>query len=653
LDVIGGRSSSQERDHGPWIYEGQARVDGLVELLISKVIAPQAVTRAVTAIRGNREEYRGLVASVREETGIRPGRAYRRWFERDDTWAGLVSDTPAAYGALVDALDRQLERALHLPGRRPSAQQRRERAEKLVDATLGVLISSLHPSAAVAVSEYRIRRDVDEVRQLLENRESLEVRLAKVPPPAADSLRLLAIADSALAGRLLDALTAPSAPTEAVRALVAEPPPWLQSAPVQAWLALAEVAHAHGAAGLASALFERVADLGFDRARHLARAALAAAAADDLPRAQAMIGRAEGIGGGAPVVPIVSAAIANDLAGLADFAGQFDTLDFSVLSLIGEALLHEKGLQPAIAFYRRAAACYPDFAGLRLRLAELLLAALQEAGPTSAPAARREVRMLALQARDLRRNWRGPSGDAVAVACRLALAFDDPRDALKLGRAPLDGEATAQEAATPAVRRAVFEAALADGQTNLAERLLREVEDPFDMEILSAEFLTVRGMKAEAAGRYGPSGSSGMTRTAWPCGSGLPCSARSCRTDPHWKSETISTLRWFSRSTIWPGPLPTPRSAACAGGATGRPRSPIDSQGCMYSWGRLKRPSRPSRARRLSSTIHGSSSWPPNFSPSEGNSAEPRRSLRAPYPPSVTNRGREYSCTRSSSRRPK
>jgi tetratricopeptide (TPR) repeat protein len=479
----------------------EARVEPLLDLVASKV-ASQAFAQAVKAIRGNRKEYRLLVASVRKETGIRPGRAYRRWFGRSDTWDGLVSDTPAGYEALVNALDRELERALHLPGRLPSARQRRERAEKLVDATLRALISSLDASAAVAVSDYRIRRDLEEVKELLENRESLEARLAEVPPTAADPLRLLAIEDSVLAGRLLGALTASSEPTETVRALLAELPPWLQSAPARAWLALAEVANAHGAAGVASTLFERVADLGLDRARHLARAALAAAAADDPPRAQALISRAESMGGGAPVVPIVSAAIANDVARLADFARHFDALDSTVLSLVGEALLHEKGLQEAIGFYRRAAARYPDLAGLHLRLAALLLGAVQEAGPIRAPAARRDVRMLALHARDLRRNWRGPSGDAVVVACDLAIAFNDPAEALRLGQAPPDGEATGQEAATPAVRRAVFYAALADGQTDLAERLLGEIEDPVDRVIGRAELLAASGMNGEAASQY-------------------------------------------------------------------------------------------------------------------------------------------------------
>ena len=242
-----------------------------------------------------------------------------------------------------------------------------------------------------------------------------------------------------------------------------------------------------------------MAESGLERARHLARAALAAAASGDLARANTLVGRAERIDGSAPSVSVVSAAIVNDASRVAEFERDLDALEHWDISLVGEAILRTEGVEKAIAYFRRAVMRYPEHAGLRLRLSQLLLGASMQPGHIAAPTARREARRLALEARDMRRRWRGPSASAVAVACHVAMASEDLDEVLKLGQAPPSGEATVREAATEAVRLAVFDAALARGRSDLASEMLGQIQDPFELELRTAQLNAANGDLEQAA----------------------------------------------------------------------------------------------------------------------------------------------------------
>lgn len=53
--------------------------------LFTGVILPDAFSRAVDAIKGRNRELRNLERNVRERTGLRPGRPWRRWIEETTT----------------------------------------------------------------------------------------------------------------------------------------------------------------------------------------------------------------------------------------------------------------------------------------------------------------------------------------------------------------------------------------------------------------------------------------------------------------------------------------------------------------------------------------------------------------------------------------
>jgi tetratricopeptide (TPR) repeat protein len=445
---------------------------------------------------------------------MRPRRAYKLWFYRDSTWANLVTSPEATYEEMVQGLDAELGRRWHVLSRRPSLAERRSQAERLVDATIRALIPSLEPSRAVAVAEHRIRSDVkgvasdvEDVKRVLETGKNLLTLLEQVPPPARDPIVRLSDDDAGLAARLLQVVTGPEHPSDAVVALVSAPPDWLHQAPADAWLALAEIATAHGAWDVAATLWEKVSELGIERARALARAALASAAAGDSVRAHGLLEKAQQVGGHALTVAIVAAAVDNDAVRIVSLSREADQLDTVVVAIAAEALLSVEGIYRAIAAYRRAIDLHRLFAGLHLRLAQLLLQESHQPASGSVGATLREARIVALRARDLRRQWRGPSAEAVIVACDVAWARQDWDDVLNLGRPAPDGEARPEEAATLGVQRAVVEAALASDQPEVAAQVLTQISHPFTRYTLRAQYLLATpGNTAEAAG---------LLREAW------------------------------------------------------------------------------------------------------------------------------------------
>ncbi|MFC4859297.1 PIN domain-containing protein [Actinophytocola glycyrrhizae] len=482
-------------------------IDALVAWLAGSVVAPDAFARTVNGIRGAGAEYRRLTKNVRETTGKLPRYAYRRWFFRDSTWGGLVTSPEESYDELVECLKVELGRPFHLLSRRPSLAERHRHAEQIVDATIRALIPSLEPSRAVAVAEHRVRTDVagvadeiKEVKNVLSTGRDLPRLLEQVPPPAREPIKRLSEHDAGLAAKLLQIVTGNEHPSTAVTALAADPPDWLERAPMDAWLTLAEIANAHGVWNVASMLWEKMADFGVERARHFARAALAAVSCDDDARARRLVEKAQRVGGDAETVGIVAAALDNDAERIVSSSRDADQVDIAVLVLAAEALVSTRGLSSAIAAYRRAIERYPQFAGLRLRLALHLQQASHLPASGSMPATLREARSAALAARDLWRRWRGLSGDAVAVACGIAATRDHWDEVLTLGRPVPDGEATPEEAATPGVQRAVIEAALASGQPEIAAETLDRVSDPCVQRTLRAQhLLAVGGSTVDAA----------------------------------------------------------------------------------------------------------------------------------------------------------
>lgn len=117
------------------------------------------------------------------------------------------------------------------------------------------------------------------------------------------------------------------------------------------------------------------------------------------------------------------------------------------------ALANSGQTDRAIERAREAIREYPDLSSWRIRCADLLAFAAQEETSNDARKKRlgEEGLKLALEARDMIREWQGPSGPAVSTAVVCAHLLRDPNEACRLAMEPPDGEALEREANHPAV----------------------------------------------------------------------------------------------------------------------------------------------------------------------------------------------------------
>jgi len=160
----------------------------------------------------------------------------------------------------------------------------RDAAEALVNATIAHFLSTLDPSVAVAVHEHRSELRHAELIARLDASKSFEDRLLLLPGPMRDLLGSETV-HRATAERVVDALVRGD-PTTVIANWCDQRPDWLGAAPSSIIAALGFGAIAYGLRSQASRLFEEAADLGLDPARWYARAALEAAAADEMPAGQ-------------------------------------------------------------------------------------------------------------------------------------------------------------------------------------------------------------------------------------------------------------------------------------------------------------------------------------------------------------------------------
>ncbi len=114
-----------------------------------------------------------------------------------------------------------------------------------------------------------------------------------------------------------------------------------------------------------------------------------------------------------------------------------------------------------------------------------------------------DVEQMALLARDRRRDWHGPTAEALALAGRARAQSGDFEGALRLLLPPPRGHATDREAADPAVREIASAAATYAGESLLAVELAAGVTDPVERHLLRAVALSrAEGMGDEAERSY-------------------------------------------------------------------------------------------------------------------------------------------------------
>ena len=110
---------------------------------------------------------------------------------------------------------------------------------------------------------------------------------------------------------------------------------------------------------------------------------------------------------------------------------------------------------------------------------------------------------LAQTARDRRQSWRGPAGEALAVAAQARAASGDTRGALRSLLPPPAGTADPAEATSQAVIAAGAELAVGTGDIELALELAAKIHDPVERKLATALALTLReDSRPEATTEY-------------------------------------------------------------------------------------------------------------------------------------------------------
>jgi tetratricopeptide (TPR) repeat protein len=461
---------------------------------LGQAVIPDAYSRFLSLVR-DRSSLERLTRTVHDDTGVRPGRRYKRWLRQETTWRHLVAHRSDDYEQLIDDLARAeaqgffRQRAIN-----------RERAAKLVNATIVYFLPSLEPSMATAVADARADQRHAELMARLDAGTSYTERLTMLPPPARRVLEEEGVPHGT-AERLVDALLR-SEPRSIVASLAEVPPTWLDNAPATIYLALAEIASAYGAHTEAGQFFEHVADLGLDRSRYYAKAAYMYVLGGQPHRRPALIEKARATGA-APLVDVVEGALdsAWDRV-LAAVDRQTAADDPLVAGIYAGALNDRYGRDAAITFLSELVEREPQWAGIALMLAQLLLQRSTEAGTTSRARDLESAQRLALQARDLRRQWRGDSREAAVVACHAALIAENPTEAIRIGTPEPDGTAWPEEAAEPEVQFYVAQAALSLGDHETAQRAAASVSG-FRQELIKADILASSDApQAEIADQY-------------------------------------------------------------------------------------------------------------------------------------------------------
>ncbi|MEU8277558.1 hypothetical protein ACFYOK_18160 [Microbispora bryophytorum] len=439
---------------------------------------------------------------MKKKTGLHPGRAWANWFADDANWDILIRCTvaytaPLDRDTLIEALDKELARRQPLfPWRTLSSDERHLRATNLVDATIEMLIPSLDPAYAVAVASHSTQLAIADLKRSLNLALDPQDQYQRVPPAVAEALSKLHGTQPDTASRLLDVISQSSAPLETARSLTASPPLWLRDPNPLVFVLLGELASAHGDWNTAGFNFQAAADSGFERARYMAKAAIAAAQGDDHPRAEEPLGKLESPGTPQEIYEFTKSLISNDIQALVRFIDIQEPWDPTVLSAAAEAFLSldpDQHLDRALRMYERLVRKYPNYTALKIRLADLMVESAIHRRDTDGWEMRREATRLAISSRDSRRLWKGDSSKAVAIACRAAAIDDRWDEVLLLGLRAPKGQATQEEASDGAVVRVVVEALLICGRLEDAEVAISEVTDSVVSQILSGALAAARG----------------------------------------------------------------------------------------------------------------------------------------------------------------
>lgn len=188
--------------------------------------------------------------------------------------------------------------------------------------------------------------------------------------------------------------------------------------------------------------------------------------------------------------------------------GVLDGLRAQVLSILVMLYLVRDDTERAVRTADYAYAAVPTSSSLLLLGARARLQAVAGTGAARAdgtdetsPAVLAEIEQTALLVRDRRRDWHGPTGDALALAGRARVQAHDFAGALRLLLPAPRGGASDVEARDPDVREVAALAATMAGETTLAAELARAVRDPVQRHLLRGMALAHEPSMADEAER--------------------------------------------------------------------------------------------------------------------------------------------------------
>lgn len=285
--------------------------------------------------------------------------------------------------------------------------------------------------------------------------------------------------------QLLRHLTSERPPHELVRELISREPDWIEdSRALEMWVAVGEFAASHMRHAEAALAFERAAELARpkQKSRWFARAAFAAAGSDDEAKARSLLTIARRQPGAEIAwIEVVEAAVGKDPQRILE-ATQKHGHDEGLVDLIHATSLWQLGKpEEALALLERILSSHPSHAmtgGASLLMARLLVNRVvrEPFGGRSFGDGERAME-LALRARDIRRAWGGPSGEAAAVAAAAAFELHDYAAALRIALPPPQGEATEEEAREDELSWLAAQSALASGEPKYALELAGRIEN--------------------------------------------------------------------------------------------------------------------------------------------------------------------------------
>jgi len=383
---------------------------------------------------------------------------------------------------------------------KPATKQQANFIQEVRDYETGV---SYKPFSTLPEMQEEVVRALRRVEQ--ERRQAFDFaqRFPESVSSLLESMRTL-FPDSLIRTQEVMRAAAEDAGANVLARLAEHPPAWATDPGPLVWEALSEFIGAAGLGG-GSRIRSLAIDAGSQHTGLYAALNAIAAAADSEEGERASAGKdddaqdtealAEAIPTDDPLREATVARVRSDpegvLAAVSSAAPQdSDDPGVAELGAILVAWAHCESGRPeeALAVLAAASQNHPDRTRLLLAQARLALALGLAAAPTENqhPALLEQAHRQAMQARQRLRQWGGPSHRAASVACTALVALHDPKQALRIGLPPPEGEATQTEAADAEVQQVVADALLLTGRHDDIDRLAVESFEPWRQDMIHA-----------------------------------------------------------------------------------------------------------------------------------------------------------------------